>query len=56
MRDLADVHFASVDKITFVQYNLNTHKPASLYKAFPPAEASSITESFEWYYTPKYGS
>jgi hypothetical protein len=27
---------------------LNTHKPASLYEAFPPAEARRLAERFEW--------
>ena len=36
--------------------NLNTHKPASLYEAFPAAEARRLVERFEWHYTPKHGS
>ena len=36
--------------------NLNTHKPASLYKAFPPAEARRIIKRLEIHYTPKHGS
>lgn len=56
LRDLADIHFPNADKITLVQDNLNTHKPASLYEAFPPAEARRIAERFEWCYTPKHGS
>ena len=43
-------------KIVLVQDNLNTHKPASLYEAFPPAEARRLVERFEWHYTPKHGS
>ncbi len=39
-----------------VQDNLNTHKPASLYEAFPAAEARRLVERFEWHYTPKHGS
>jgi DDE superfamily endonuclease len=35
-----------------VQDNLNTHTPASLYKAFPPAEARRL----ELHYTPRHGS
>jgi hypothetical protein len=56
LRDLADVHFPKAKKITLVQDNLNTHKTASLYEAFPPAEARRILEHFEWVYTPKHGS
>ena len=36
--------------------NLNTHTPASLYEAFPPAEARRLTEKLEIHYTPKHGS
>ena len=39
-----------------VQDNLNTHTPASLYEAFPPAEALRLKERIEWHYTPKHGS
>ncbi len=39
-----------------VQDNLNTHKPASLYEAFPPADVRRLVERFEWHYTPKRGS
>ena len=53
---LADIHFPNADKIVLVQDNLNTHKPASLYEAFAPAEARRLVERFEWHYTPKHGS
>ncbi len=56
LRDLADNHFAGAEKIILVQDNLNTHKPASLYQAFPPAEARRLVERFEWHFTPKHGS
>ena len=39
-----------------VQDNLNTHKPASLYEAFPAAEARRLVERFEWHDTPRHGS
>jgi hypothetical protein len=55
LKDLADKHFPKAKKIVLVQDNLNTHKPASLYEAFPPAEAS-LVERFEWHYSPKHGS
>ena len=56
IRDLSDVHFSDAAKIVLVQDNLNTHKPASLYEAFPAAEARRLVERFEWHYTPKHGS
>ena len=55
-RDLVDVHFRAAKKILLVCDNLNTHKPASLYKAFPPDEARRIAEKIEFHYTPKHGS
>ena len=56
LRELSDVHFPDAAKIVLVQDNLNTHKPASLYEAFPAAEARRLVERFEWHYTPKHGS
>jgi hypothetical protein len=38
LRDLSDLHFPDAAKIVLVQDNLNTHKPASLYEAFPAAK------------------
>jgi hypothetical protein len=56
LKDLSDVHFPDARKIRLVQDNLNTHAKASLYEAFPPAEARRLVERFEWCYTPKHGS
>ena len=56
LRDLSDKHFPKADKIVLVQDNLNTHKTASLYEAFAPAEALRLAKRFEWHYTPKHGS
>jgi hypothetical protein len=56
LKDLSDTHFVKAKKIVLVQDNLNTHKPASLYEAFPAAEARRLVERFEWHYTPKHGS
>ena len=56
LKELSDTHFPGAAKIVLVQDNLNTHKPASLYEAFPPAEARRLVERFEWHYTPKHGS
>ena len=56
LRDLSDTHFPEAKKIILVQDNLNTHKPASLYEAFPAEEARRLVERFEWHYTPKHGS
>jgi hypothetical protein len=56
LRDVSDRWFPNAAKIALVQDNLSTHKPASLYEAFPPAEARRLVERFEWHYTPKHGS
>jgi transposase len=56
MRDLVDVHFPDAERIVLVLDNLNTHHPASLYKAFPPAEAKRIWDKLEFHFTPKHGS
>lgn len=56
LKDLSDVHFPGAKKIALVQDNLNTHVKASLYEAFPPAEARRIAGRFVWHYTPKHGS
>jgi hypothetical protein len=50
-----DVH-PEAEKVVLVTDNLNTHKPASLYEAFPPQQARRIAERIEWHYTPKHGS
>jgi hypothetical protein len=56
LKELSDTHFPKAAKIVLVQDNLNTHKPASLYEAFPAAEARRLVERFEWHYTPRHGS
>lgn len=43
-------------KIILVMDNMNTHKPASLYKRFEPAEPRRILRKLEIHYTPKHGS
>ena len=55
-RDLVDQHFPNAEKILLVCDNLNTHKPASFYKAFQPDEARRTAEKIEFHYTPKHGS
>ena len=53
---LSDQMYPEAEKIVLIMDNLNTHKPASLYKAFPPAEARRIIKRLEIHYTPKHGS
>ena len=56
IRYLVDEMYPTAQKIILVMDNLNTHKPASLYKAFPPEEARRIIKKLEIHYTPKHGS
>jgi len=56
IRELLGMHFPAAEKIVLVMDNLNTHKPAALYEAFPPAEARRLLEKLEIHYTPKHGS
>jgi hypothetical protein len=56
IKELVDLHFPTAEKIVLVMDNLNTHLPASLYKAFPPEEARRILDRLEFHYTPKHGS
>jgi hypothetical protein len=50
-----DVH-PEAEKLVLVMDNLNTHKLASLYEAFPPEQARRIAERLEIHHTPKHGS
>jgi DDE superfamily endonuclease len=56
MKALVDVHFPKAALISVVLDNLNTHTPAALYEAFPPAEARRILSKLDLRYTPKHGS
>jgi len=56
IRDLVDVHYPQAERIRLVMDNLNTHKVASLYEAFAPAEARRIAQRLEIHHTPKHGS
>lgn len=56
MRDLVDIQFPEAEMIVLVMDNLNTHKLASLYEAFPPHEARRVLEKLEIHFTPKHGS
>ena len=56
VKQLLDEEYPEVIKVRLVMDNLNTHTPASLYKAFEPAEARRLAERLEIHYTPKHGS
>jgi len=56
MQWLVDERYPEAEVIRVVLDNLNTHKPASLYETFAPAEAHRIRQKLEFHYTPKHGS
>jgi hypothetical protein len=56
LKTLVDSEYAQADKLIVIQDNLNTHSPASLYKAFEPQEAQRILRRLEFCQTPKHGS
>ena len=53
---MVDTMYPNAEKIVLVMDNLNTHKPASLYKRYAPEEARRIIKKLEIHYTPKHGS
>jgi transposase len=56
MRQLVDDIYPDAEQIILVMDNLNTHKKASLYEAFEPAQAKRIADKLEIHYTPRHGS
>lgn len=56
LKTLVDCDYAQAKKLIVIQDNLNTHSPASLYKAFEPQEAQRILSRLEFCHTPKHGS
>jgi hypothetical protein len=56
VKELVDVHYPEAEAIVLAPDNLNTHTPAALYEAFPPAEAKRLADTLEIHSTPKHGS
>lgn len=56
IKHLLTAYYPSAKKVILVCDNLNTHKPASLYTAFPPDEARKLLSRLEIHHTPKHGS
>jgi hypothetical protein len=56
MRRLAEEHYPQAEKVRVVLDNLNTHTPASLYKAFEPEEARRLLRRLEFRHTPTHAS
>jgi DDE superfamily endonuclease len=55
VREIAD-RYKDAERITLVMDNLVSHEPGSLYEVFPPEEARTLWNRFEFVYTPKHGS
>ena len=53
---LVDEMYPDAEKIILVMDNLNTHKPTSLYKKYPPEKVRRIIKKLKIHYTPKHGS
>ena len=56
IKELLTVHYPDAAMIRLVMDNLNTHTAASLYMAFPAAEARALARRLEIHHTPKHGS
>jgi hypothetical protein len=56
VKELADGPYKGATRIVLVMDQLNTHTPASLYEALPPAEAKRLADRLEIHHTPKHGS
>jgi hypothetical protein len=56
IKELLDIHYPQAETVVLVWDNLSTHAPASLCKAFEPAEARRLLERLEIHYTPKHGT
>lgn len=56
MRILLEEDYPESEKVILVCDNLNTHKIASFYEAFPAEKARRLAARLEIHYTPKHGS
>ena len=56
VKTLCDELYPKAEKIVLVMDNLNTHGVASLYAAFPPAEARRLAERLEIHHSPRHAS
>jgi DDE superfamily endonuclease len=56
IRVLLTGRYRRAEKLVLVMDQLNTHTAASLYEAFPPAQAKRLADKLEIHYTPKHGS
>ena len=56
IKHLLDEEYPEAEQVLLICDNLNTHKLASLYKAFEASEASRLCRRLALHHTPKHGS
>ena len=56
VKALLEGRYREAERVVLVMDQLNTHSAASLYDAFPPADARRLAERLEIHHTPKHGS
>jgi DDE superfamily endonuclease len=56
IKTLVDDLYPQAERLVLVLDQLNTHGLASLYAAYPPAEARRLAQKLEIHHTPKHGS
>ena len=56
VQQMLDERYPDAKKVILVLDNLNIHKRASLYEAFPPEEAKRLADRLELHFTPVHGS
>jgi DDE superfamily endonuclease len=56
IKTLVDDLYPQAERLILVLDQLNTHGAASLYAAYPPAEARRLAQKLEIHHTPKHGS
>jgi len=56
IREMLDERYPDAKKVILVLDNLNIHKRASLYEAFPAEEAKRLADRLELHFTPVHGS
>jgi hypothetical protein len=53
---MLEERYQDAEKVVLIMGNLNAHKTASLYMAFPPEKERNLANRLEIHYTPKDGS
>ena len=55
VKALGNLDYPAAEHFVLVMDRLNTHSPASLYAAFPPAEAKRLADKLDIHYSSKHG-